>query len=65
MASPKKLIDTLLPLPYMKMLAPELIENELGDNMHTHLAHHFVKNRCYVYGGLAGIYINSHRIGYA
>jgi hypothetical protein len=63
MASPDKLINVLLTLPYMKILDMETISKQLGDNMHTHLAHHFVENRCYVFGGLAGIYINSHRLG--
>lgn len=49
MSSPKKLIDTLLPVPYMKLASSELINQGRGDNMHTHLAKYFLQNDYYVY----------------
>jgi hypothetical protein len=48
MANPLKLIDILLPVPYMKVLDEDMIRKHMGDNMHTHLAHYFVANRHYI-----------------
>ena len=49
MSNPKKLIDTLLPVPYMKIKRYEEIMAGRGDTFHTHLAHYFVSNNIYVY----------------
>jgi hypothetical protein len=52
MASPSKMINVFLPLPYMRILDSISVANQLGDNMHSHLAHYFVNNRHFIHGGL-------------
>ena len=50
MASPNKLIHTLLPIPYMKLADPIQIKSGRGDNMHGHLAKYFINNDIYIHG---------------
>jgi len=57
MSTPKKLIDTLLPVPYMKIKSHTEIMAGRGDNFHTHLAHYFVLNNIYVYQMPGGIFV--------
>jgi len=57
MANPKLLIDTLLPVPYMKMKGHEEIIAGRGDNFHTHLANYFISNRTYIHQTPGGIMV--------
>jgi hypothetical protein len=57
MATPKVLIDILLPVPYMKMKSSEELITGKGDNFHSHLANYFVSNNIYINQASAGILI--------
>lgn len=52
MSSPSNLINVFLPLPYMRILDSNSITKQLGDNMHSHLAHYFVNNQYFIHDGL-------------
>jgi hypothetical protein len=57
MASPKMLIDILLPVPYMKIKSHEEVNAGRGDNFHTHLANYFVSNSIYIHQASGGIQV--------
>lgn len=49
MSNPKKLIEVLLPVPYMKIKSEDEIALGRGDNFHHHLAYYFANNNIYIY----------------
>lgn len=50
MSNPKKLIDVLLPIPFMKIADPYLISAGRGEHSHRHLAEYFIMNNHYIHG---------------
>jgi hypothetical protein len=48
-SSPRKLIDTLLHVPFMKMKSAQEINDGKGENLHIHLAQYFISNNVFVH----------------
>lgn len=58
MGSPNNIIDSLLPIPYIKTNI-EKLNAGTADSMHTHLANYFVQNNIYIHSYAPGSIIDS------